>query len=60
MSGAAALEEWCRISVSGYPGVNITKMSSAWRDGRAFCALIHRYRPDVLDFERLDRRNWAG
>ena len=60
MSGAAALEEWCRISVCGYPGVNITNMSSAWRDGRAFCALIHRYRPEVLDWDRVERRDWAG
>ena len=59
-SGAAALEEWCRMSVCGYPGVNITNMSSAWRDGRAFCALIHRYRPEVLDWDRVERRDWAG
>ena len=59
-SGAAALQEWCRMSVSGYPGVDITNMSSPWRDGRAFCALIHRYRPHVLDWGRVDKRDWAG
>ena len=58
-SGAAALQEWCRLSVSGYPGVNINNMSSAWRDGRAFCALINRYRPDVLHWGRVERRDWA-
>jgi len=59
LSGAKALEEWCRVSVSGYPGVNITNMSSAWRDGRAFCALIHRYAPLLIDWARVERRDWA-
>jgi len=57
--GVRALVEWCRMSVSGYPGLHITNMSSDWRDGRAFCALIHRYRPDLVDFNMLDRREWS-
>ena len=53
MTGMRALEEWCRREVECYEGVNITNMSSAWKDGRGFCALIHRYRPDLLDWERV-------
>jgi len=34
-------------------------MSSAWRDGRGFCAVIHRYRPDVLDWTMVDEKHWA-
>merc|ERR1719495_2593025 len=60
LSGTVALECWCRRSVSGYPGVKITDMSSSWRDGLAFCALIHRYRPDLLDFDSLDQDDWTG
>ena len=55
MSGMKALEEWCKREVGGYEGVNITNMSSAWRDGRGFGALIHRYRPDLVDWERIDK-----
>ena len=55
VSGMKALEEWCRRAVEGYEGVKITNMSSAWRDGRAFCALIHRYRPDLVDWEKIDQ-----
>ena len=53
VSGVAALEEWCRRGLDGYKGVKITNMSSSWRDGLAFCALIHRYRPDLMDWDSL-------
>merc|ERR1719158_1998197 len=55
--GIRALEEWCRRAVQGYPGVHVIDMSSSWKDGRAFCALIHRHRPDLLDFSKLSKDN---
>ena len=58
--GAAALEEWCRRELDDYPGVKIRDMSSSWRDGLAFCALINRYRPHLIDFHSLDTRDWRG
>ena len=60
LSGVAALKAWCQWSVGKYPGVRINNMSSDWRDGLAFCALIHCYRPHLLDFGKLDRSNWTG
>ena len=57
--GVKALKEWSRQSVSGYPGVKISNMSSDWRDGRAFCALLHRYRPDLVDYTNLDHSDWT-
>ena len=53
VAGMKALEEWCKREVKCYEGVNITNTSSSWRDGRGFCALIHRYRPDLLDWEKV-------
>ena len=58
--GVAALQEWCQKELEGYPGVRITDMSSSWRDGLAFCALIHRYKPGLIDFHGLDPDDWHG
>ena len=53
VTGVAGLEAWCRQVTLGYPGVNITDFTSSWRDGLAFCAIIHRFRPDLIDFSDL-------
>ena len=58
--GVAALQKWCRRELASYPGLHIRDMSSSWRDGLAFCALIHRYRPGLLDYASLDPADWHG
>ncbi|XP_052120221.1 MICAL-like protein 1 [Frankliniella occidentalis] len=54
--GTKALEVWCKRVTEGYPGVKVENMTTSWRDGLAFCALIHHFRPDLIDFESLDKR----
>ncbi|CAH8653212.1 unnamed protein product [Heterobilharzia americana] len=51
------LLSWCRAVTSNYPGVYVKDFSESWGDGRGFLALIHRYRPDLIDFRQVDRQS---
>uniref|UniRef100_A0A7N5ZVG2 F-actin monooxygenase n=1 Tax=Anabas testudineus TaxID=64144 RepID=A0A7N5ZVG2_ANATE len=45
---------WCQEQTCGYRGVAISDLTTSWKSGLALCALIHRYRPDIIDFDSLD------
>ncbi|XP_012587861.1 PREDICTED: protein-methionine sulfoxide oxidase MICAL3 isoform X1 [Condylura cristata] len=48
---------WCQRQTDGYAGVNVTDLTMSWKSGLALCAIIHRYRPDLIDFDSLDDQN---
>uniref|UniRef100_A0A3B3HIR5 Calponin-homology (CH) domain-containing protein n=1 Tax=Oryzias latipes TaxID=8090 RepID=A0A3B3HIR5_ORYLA len=51
----AALLTWFQEQTRGYRGVSVRDLTSSWKDGLALCALLHRYRPDLVDFQSLVR-----
>ncbi|XP_051001876.1 EH domain-binding protein 1-like protein 1 isoform X2 [Acomys russatus] len=54
VSSSQSLLEWCQEVTSGYRGVCITNFTTSWRNGLAFCAILHRFYPDKIDYFSLD------
>lgn len=55
--GVRALQIWCRRVTADYENVNIIDFSHSWRDGLGFCAIIHHFRPELIDFPSLSPDN---
>ncbi|XP_054632648.1 F-actin-monooxygenase mical2b isoform X1 [Dunckerocampus dactyliophorus] len=51
---------WCQRQTQGYRGVNISNLTSSWRSGLALCALIHRQRPELIDYDSLNEDDVAA
>ncbi|XP_028306365.1 protein-methionine sulfoxide oxidase mical3a isoform X19 [Gouania willdenowi] len=54
---SSKLLNWCQRQTEGYRNVCVTDLTMSWKSGLALCALIHRYRPDLIDFDSLDERD---
>ncbi|XP_053780932.1 EH domain-binding protein 1-like protein 1 isoform X11 [Desmodus rotundus] len=57
VSSSQSLLEWCQEVTAGYRGVRITNFTTSWRNGLAFCAILHRFYPDKIDYACLDPLN---
>ncbi|XP_061526678.1 F-actin-monooxygenase mical2b isoform X2 [Phycodurus eques] len=55
----ARLLTWCQKQTEGYRNVTVTDLTVSWTSGLALCALIHRFKPHLIDFESLNEENQA-
>lgn len=54
VDSSQSLLQWCQSITNKYQGVKVTNFSTSWRNGLAFCAILHHFHPDKIDFECLD------
>uniref|UniRef100_A0A4W3H4Y4 Calponin-homology (CH) domain-containing protein n=1 Tax=Callorhinchus milii TaxID=7868 RepID=A0A4W3H4Y4_CALMI len=53
------LLSWCKEQIEGYGNVKVVDLTASWRNGLALCALLHKFRPNLIDFESLKETNVA-
>lgn len=54
VNGFTELLRWCRKHTAGYENVNVKDFTQSWRSGLALCALIHHFRPELIDMSALN------
>ena len=61
--GTKALEKWTKVVTSIHLASHpagpqaIMNMTTSWRNGLGFCAIIHHFRPELLTSEELASRD---
>ncbi|XP_054835705.1 F-actin-monooxygenase MICAL1 [Eublepharis macularius] len=54
------LLSWCQTNTASYPDIKVVDFTHSWKSGLALCALIHHFRPDLLDFNLLNQNDPIG
>ncbi|XP_028276497.1 EH domain-binding protein 1 isoform X3 [Parambassis ranga] len=53
VNSSQSLLQWCQSITNRYKGVKVTNFSTSWRNGLAFCAILHHFHPEKIDFDQL-------
>ncbi|RKF74127.1 Alpha-actinin-like protein 1 [Golovinomyces cichoracearum] len=60
MTAKEGLLLWCQRKTACYDEVDVRNFTDSWNDGLAFCALLDIHRPDLIDYDVLDKSDHRG
>lgn len=60
MTAKEGLLLWCQRKTACYEEVDVRNFTDSWNDGLAFCALLDIHRPDLIDYDTLDKSDHKG
>ncbi|KAK2628575.1 hypothetical protein QTJ16_001678 [Diplocarpon rosae] len=60
MTAKEGLLLWCQRKTACYDEVDVRNFTDSWNDGLAFCALLDIHRPDLIDYDALDKNDHRG
>lgn len=60
LSAREGLLLWCQRKTACYDEVHVDNFSGSWNNGLAFCALLDIHRPDLIDYDKLDKSDHRG